>query len=126
MIWLTWRQLRGQAVALYGIVVILIAVLAATGPHLASMSRSDGGGFLNDLSGFYTGLYLLGTLSVLTVPALVGMFWGAPLVARELDAGTHRLAWTMTSRPRWLAAKLGVTGLAAVAVSGLLSLAVTW
>ena len=74
----------------------------------------------------YAGLYLFGTLAVLAVPALVGMFWGAPLVARELDAGTHRLAWTLTSRTRWLAAKLALTGAAAMAAAGLLSLAVTW
>jgi hypothetical protein len=126
VIWLTWRQFRGQAVALYGAVAVLAVLLAATGPHLADMSRTDGAGFLNDLNGLYTGLYLVGTLSVLALPALIGMFWGAPLVARELDTGTYRLAWTMTSRTRWLAAKLGLTGLAAVALAGLLSLAVTW
>ncbi len=126
MIWLTWRQFRGQALALCGGAAVLVVLLAATGPHLASMSRTDGSGFLNDLSGLYSGLYLFGTLSVLVLPALIGMFWGAPLVARELDTGTYRLAWTMTSRPRWLAAKLGLTGLAAVVLAGLLSLAVTW
>jgi ABC-type multidrug transport system ATPase subunit len=36
-------------------------------------------------------------------PVLIGMFWGAPLVARELETGTFRLAWTQsvtrTARP---------------------------
>jgi hypothetical protein len=54
------------------------------------------------------------------------MFWGAPLVTRELDAGTHRLAWTHTTRTRWLVAKLALIGLAATAAAGLLSLAVSW
>ena len=31
--------------------------------------------------------------AVFVVPPLVGMFWGAPLIARELDAGTHRLTF---------------------------------
>jgi hypothetical protein len=32
------------------------------------------------------------------------MFWGAPLVAGELESGTFRLAWTQdVSRVRWLA-----------------------
>jgi hypothetical protein len=56
----------------------------------------------------------------------VGIFWGAPLVARELEAGTHRLVWTQSvTRTRWLATKLGLTGLGALAV-GLLGLALTW
>ena len=60
-------------------------------------------------------------------PALIGIFWGAPLVARELETGTFRLAWTQSvTRTRWLAVKLGVVGLASMAVAGLLSLMVTW
>ena len=60
-------------------------------------------------------------------PALLGLFWGAPLVARELETGTYRLAWTQSvTRTRWLATKLAVTGLATAALAGLLSLAVTW
>jgi hypothetical protein len=55
------------------------------------------------------------------------MFWGAPLLAREFETGTFRLAWTQGSpRTRWLAVKLGVVGVASMAVAGLLSLMVTW
>ena len=61
------------------------------------------------------------------MPGIIGIFWGAPLVARELEAGTFRLAWTQSvTRTRWLAVKLGVVGLASMAVAGLLSLMVTW
>lgn len=61
------------------------------------------------------------------VPALVGAFWGAPLVARELEAGTHRLVWNQSvTRRRWLAVKLMVLGLASVAVAGALSALLTW
>jgi hypothetical protein len=61
------------------------------------------------------------------VPAIIGLFWGAPLVARELEAGTHRLVWNQSvTRTRWLAVKLGLTGLAAMTAAGLGSLAVTW
>jgi hypothetical protein len=60
-------------------------------------------------------------------PALIGIFWGAPLIARELETGTYRLSWTQSiTRRRWLAVKLGVVGLVSVAVAGLLSLMVTW
>jgi uncharacterized membrane protein len=43
-------------------------------------------------------------IAVLVVPGLVGVFWGAPLIAPELAAGTYRLAWTQSvTRTRWLA-----------------------
>ena len=59
---------------------------------------------------------------VIVVPGVLGLFWGAPLVARELQTGTYRLAWTQSvSRRRWLLVKLGVVGLAAMATAGLLS-----
>jgi ABC-type transport system involved in multi-copper enzyme maturation permease subunit len=47
-------------------------------------------------------------------PLLLGMFWGAPLVARELEQGTHRLAWTQTvTRRRWFLVRAGVLVVAA-------------
>jgi hypothetical protein len=52
---------------------------------------------------------------------------GAPLVARELETGTFRLAWTQSvSRSRWFVTKVVLIGLACVVVAGLLSLMVTW
>ena len=64
---------------------------------------------------------------IAVVPAIVGVFWGAPLVARELETGTFRLAWTQSvTRTRWLALKLAVVGVAAMVVAGLFSLGVTW
>jgi hypothetical protein len=48
------------------------------------------------------------------LPALLGAFVGAPLVARELEAGTHRFLWTQSvTRHRWFA----YTSAVAVAVS---------
>ncbi len=55
------------------------------------------------------------------------MFWGAPLITRELEANTFRLAWTQSvTRTRWIAVKLGAIGLAAIATAGLLSLMISW
>jgi ABC-type transport system involved in multi-copper enzyme maturation permease subunit len=60
-------------------------------------------------------------------PALVGIFWGAPLLTRELETGTYRLAWTQSvTRSRWLVTKLTVVGLATVTLAGLLTLTITW
>jgi hypothetical protein len=64
---------------------------------------------------------------VLVLPALIGLFWGAPLITRELEAGTHRLVWNQSiTRTCWLAVKLGLVGLAAITAAGLGSLAVDW
>ncbi|RKN43130.1 transporter [Streptomyces hoynatensis] len=132
MIWLTWRQFRTQAAVVLGALLLLGACLAVTGPGLAHDYAARGGGaqgatdFLEQVDGTGTTLYLVGSLTVLLLPALLGMFWGAPLITRELDAGTHRLVWTHTGRTRWLAAKLGVVGLGAMAACGLTALAMTW
>ncbi|GAB3877416.1 hypothetical protein GCM10029964_026490 [Kibdelosporangium lantanae] len=49
------------------------------------------------------------------------------MVARELEAGTHRLVWNQTvTRTRWLATKLVLGGLVAMAVAGVTSLVVGW
>ena len=40
------------------------------------------------------------------LPALAGLFVGAPLLARELEHGTYRFAWTQgVTRRRWLLSK---------------------
>jgi hypothetical protein len=116
--------------------VALAVVLGLTGPGLADdysagiAACADSGGCADFVKGFLDDNqipHLAVTAVVLVLPALVGIFWGAPLVARELEAGTHRLVWSQSvTRTRWLAAKLGVTALAAMVVAGLGSLAVTW
>ncbi|MFG1952088.1 ABC transporter permease subunit [Micromonospora sp. NPDC048830] len=61
------------------------------------------------------------------VPALIGMFWGAPLIARELEAGTHRLVWNQSvTRRRWLLVKLLVVGVGSMTAAGVASLLLTW
>jgi hypothetical protein len=95
-------------------------VLVLTRDHVAGVADPE------ELSTGYKSLRLLGTV-LIGVPAFIGAFWGAPLLAQELEAGTHRLAWTQSvTRRRWLATKLGVTALAAVIVTGVFSLAFTW
>lgn len=125
MIWLTWRQLRAQAAVTYAVVASAAALLAITASQLPT--DTSGVAFLKRLTGADSTEYLVGTLGVLALPAVIGAFWGAPLIARELDLGTHRLVWNQgVSRIRWLAAKLGCTGLVATAAAGVASLAVSW
>lgn len=143
MIWMAWRQFRVQAWAGLGALATLALALAVTGPGLAHLYDESGlascvadhdcesaqrafaaGVTANDV---YPLLFFLSAAVLYLTPAAVGMFWGAPLVARELEAGTLRLAWSQgVTRTRWLATRLGLVGLAAVLLTGLLSLAVTW
>ncbi|MFC4062473.1 ABC transporter permease [Planomonospora corallina] len=136
MIWLTWRQLRGSAAMLATVLVVLAAVLALTGPDLASgysagitscVQDDTCGRFFDRFFGAHDSPFMAASLIVLLLPALIGLFWGAPMITRELEADTHLLVWNQSvTRGRWLAVKLGLTGLAAVAAAGLCGLMVTW
>ena len=140
MTWLTWRQFRPQAVTALAALAVFAILLGATGPHVASMYRGSGitgchggacgelaGSFLLTVSGAYTVVFMLGIACVILAPALIGVFWGAPLVAREFEAGTFRLVWIQSiTRSRWMASKLAVPGLAAIAVTEGLSLLYGW
>jgi len=129
MIWLTWRQFRVQFLVVAGVILATAIVLAATGPNLLDDYHRLTDNFIRNL-GFERlnpTLYIVGQVLLYAVPPVIGAFWGAPLISRELETGTHRLVWSQSvSRRRWLATKIGVTGLAAIAITGVLSLAVTW
>jgi ABC-2 family transporter protein len=137
MIWLTWRQARAAAAMMAAALALLAAVLALTGPGLAddyssgiAACTNQSGGCAEFFQRFFHdnhNAFLAVTAIALVLPALVGLFWGAPLIARELEAGTHRLVWNQSiTRTRWLAVKLGLVGLAAMTAAGLGSLAVSW
>ena len=140
MTWLTWRQFRSQMwVAICAIVAIGVTLVVGAA-MVADLYASSGAAacqtacqtaistFLGQATSGFTGVvYQTGILAVYVLPALVGAFWGAPLVARELEAGTHRLAWNQSvTRTRWLATKLATVGGAGMLTTGLLSLGVTW
>ena len=140
MIWLSWRQFRVQAIVAGAALVVVAIALTVTGPHLSSLFDSNGlatcrttcstdaRNFISQLKGSVTELIFYGsTFLMYAVPGLIGIFWGAPLVARELESGTFRLAWNQSvSRARWIAVKLGLVGLVAMATAGLLSLMTSW
>ncbi|MFI7423739.1 ABC transporter permease [Nonomuraea sp. NPDC049684] len=136
MIWLTWRQLRGSAAMMAAVLVILAVALALTGPDLAARYSAGIAActpantcdrFYDQFFGGHEFSFMAVSLVVLLLPALVGLFWGAPLITRELEAGTHLMVWNQSiTRGRWLAVKLALTGLVAVAAAGLCGLMVTW
>jgi hypothetical protein len=106
MIWLTWRQFRGQAMVAGAALAAFAIALVITGVGLNH--RYDEAGlpgcqashncqqlavnFISQIHDFRSefGLFLGGIAVVYLVPALIGLFWGAPLIARELEAGTLR------------------------------------
>ena len=135
MAWVTWRQHRS---ALIGLTVLLGALAvymwiiglqahtaagAATACHPAS---SDACYALVQAFNGKDSLLASGyPLQVL--PALIGAFVGAPVLAREFESGTFRYAWTQGfGRWRWTLAKVVGLGLVVTAAAGALSLLFTW
>jgi hypothetical protein len=137
MIRFAWTRFRTQALIGAGVLAIVGAALLMTGIQLshsydaaAAVCRRQGNcaGLFNvwPSNGYLTANNILGAVG-LAVPGLIGMFWGAPLAAREFETGTFRLAWTQgVTRVRWLAAKIAVAGAAAIAAGELFSLMVNW
>jgi len=137
MIWLTWRQFRASATMMAAALAVLAVVLGVTGPGLADdyatgiaacTTETDGcTSFVQSFYNDHRDAFLAVTAIVLVLPALIGLFWGAPLIASELESGTYRLVWNQSiTRVRWLAVKLGLVGLGAVTAAALGSLAVDW
>jgi ABC-type transport system involved in multi-copper enzyme maturation permease subunit len=143
MTWLTFRQFRAQGIAALAAIAVLAVAYGTTGSHLARLYDASGlrgcgnrPGCLTRATTFIDAmkadqilpiLFFAGMLILVILPAIIGAFWGAPLVARELETGTYRLAWNQdVTRTRWMAVKLGVVGLAAIVTTGLLSLLFSW
>ena len=140
MIWLTWRQHRGQAVFAAAGLAILAVILLASGQEmfdsLTELGLNACGSLSNSLdrcdnaAGAFSerfGLLLAVATLLLLLPLLLGLFFGAPLVARELEAGTHRLVWTQgVTRRRWFVVKAGLVLAATTAFMGAYSALVYW
>jgi hypothetical protein len=135
MTWLTWRQHRVQLYIAAALLAALAVLLLVTGLQVASQYHSalaacaashSCGNLSNTL---FLGSHTVGFLVIMTigVPGLLGLFWGAPLVAQELETGTSQFAWMQSiTRKRWLAVKAGWVLLAAALWGGAVSALVTW
>ncbi len=138
MIWLTWRQHRLQLLLGTAILALLALFLVPSGFAIASTFRSSGlpdclampGRDCQALKSAFDSRYssLQFTIPLfLILPALVGVFWGAPLLAREVEQGTHRLAWTQSvGRLRWTITKLVALSAATVVGAALLAWLLSW
>jgi hypothetical protein len=136
MAWVTWRQHRA---ALAGVAVFLGALavglwLAGLKTHHAYAATvaachpvaSDA---CANMSTIFIGTngFLANGLILQAVPALIGAFAAAPVLARELETGTFRYAWTLAyGRWRWTLAKLVPLAVAVAAATGALSVLLSW
>jgi hypothetical protein len=82
-----------------------------------------------DLVNTFIGMdnFLSNGLILQAVPAAIGAFVGAPVLARELETGTFRYAWTQGfGRWRWTLAKLLPLAILLVAATGAFSVLLSW
>jgi hypothetical protein len=131
----TWRQHR---IALAGVAVLLGALTvyewltgeslhhayaAVIACHPAGSAACQGPvNTYNYLENFLAN----GTL-LQVVPPLIGAFVGAPVLARELETGTFRYAWTQGfGRWRWALSKLILLAAALAAATGAFGMLLSW
>ena len=136
----TWRQhkiaLAGAAVLLGALAVWLWiigtplhrAYAAAVACHPANSTACQAlVGTFNGINDHMTGPTSPGGVFLQAVPVLIGAFTGAPVLARELETGTFRYAWTQGfGRWRWALAKLALLAVVLAAAAGACGVVVSW
>ncbi|MGP3975770.1 translation initiation factor IF-2 [Streptomyces sp. 8N114] len=147
--WLTWRQHRaafGAAAVLFLLVVSYFVWQRAElsgfvdrydiGPcvgHGCGLPRSDSVSktppefAMSRLQSEVIEPLSLGGYVLLALPVLIGVFVGAPLIARERETGIYKLSWTQSYGPeRWLAHQLALLAAGTVAMTGVLAAVYRW
>ncbi|HEY7265945.1 MAG TPA: ABC transporter permease, partial [Trebonia sp.] len=132
MTWLVWRQYRAQGAIAVALLAAAGAVILADGVQIASHWHSILATCSGNTSCLRQASLVNGTLGdlpyvSLIVPAVLGILWGAPLVAHELETRTIDFAWTQSvTRTRWLTVKAGWLLLAAAVCGGVITGLTTW
>jgi hypothetical protein len=134
MTWLVWRQHRIQfyvgaaLLAAFAVIIVITGSQVADQFHAAQLACAMHQG-CRHLGGLFMGSHVVGFMVIATLgaPVLVGLFWGAPLVAAEAEAGTTQFAWMQSvTRKHWLVVKMGWMLVAAAIWGGVISVLVTW
>ncbi|GAA3214722.1 hypothetical protein ACFO1B_12450 [Dactylosporangium siamense] len=137
MIRLAWRLARPNLVSSAVLLAVVVGYAVLTNRAMTAQLRDSGldaciasGGDCDLLAQAFSDRFnlIINSFGLLNLaPMLLGVFWGGPLVARELEQGTHRLVWTQShGRGRWLAARLGLYLAGAVAVTAIMTEVMTW
>jgi hypothetical protein len=141
MIWVSWRQHRGQAIACLGLLAVLAIYAVVLGDSMRTafgqdglitcLARSQGNGCPDAISTFTnrfgSEVNVAFWAVALIVPGLIGVLVGAPLIAQELEYGTWRLAWSQTvSRARWLTVQLALVTAGLVVIGAAMTVLITW
>jgi hypothetical protein len=135
--WVTWRQHRATlawVIVFLGVLAVLVylagrqvysahaAALAACQPPANSVTCPGAVIAFDGTNGYLGNGFILQA-----VPVLIGAFAGAPVLARELETGTFRYAWTQGfGRWRWTLAKLVPLAVVLAAAAGVFSLVFDW
>jgi hypothetical protein len=137
MTFLIWRLHRGHVVVSAAVILAVAALIVPSGIAIAnsyhhavmncSVSHVGCGGIGSIVFGSNSDFTSLVQDLAMAVPLVFGMLWGAPLVAREFEAGTEGFAWTQgVTRRRWVLTNLGWAFLVAAAWGGALAALFTW
>lgn len=140
MIWVAWRQHRLELLLMGAVLVICVTFLLITGLNIAHtfhqlgldacLAHPDSNACSApevDFANQYNNLTVVPELIAILLTVLFGMFVGAPLIARELEQGTHRLVWTQgITRARWLSVKVALTLGAGILLFSLLFVLLFW
>lgn len=137
LVWVAWRQHRFAVYGLLGMLACFAALMVAGGMQARSTYEQLG---LAQCTSYSSGrcrqlaldlFTSYGTkwpfLFLLLLPGAFGAFLGGPLIARELETGTYRFAWTQAAgRTHWLLTKLTLIAVALVAVTEAFGALYTW
>jgi hypothetical protein len=141
MIWVAWRQHRTQALTALALFCVLAVFSFAVGGWMRTVFDSDGLGaclarsggadcagtitsFVDKFSGPIATPLVLASLAV---PGMFGAATGAPLLGRELEQGTWRLAWSQTvPRTRWMVTKLVLVTGGLIVFGAAVTAVLTW
>src|SRR5437763_6027654 len=142
MAWVVWRQHRSALTWLGALLLALGATMLGLGIKLHQLYAAEiRHGCLGSSAWSHACRPLQNTidfgwpqtysnlvmLAMQAVPVIIGVFLGAPLLAREYASGTVRFAWTQgIGRTRWAVATLGLLGAAVAVVTSLLGLLPQW
>ncbi len=135
MAWVTWRQHRaalGGVAALLGVLAVYMWITGLGLHHayaVAIACRPANSVACVDLARNFNsiGSVVADGFPLQVVPALIGAFVGVPVLARELETGTFRYAWTQGfGRWRWTFAKLVTLAVAVAAGTGAISVLLSW